>query len=101
MCNTGNPTKQFKWLVFDIEQFSVCLAASTRRTSRFSARWSHLIFALISGRLGERESDALTAGSCEEEASRDPDSPELLNFFLRSSSATGSETTGRGWQLWS
>lgn len=49
---------------------------------------------------GEHESDALAAGSCEEEASRDPDSPELLNFFLTSSPATGSEIMGWG-QLWS
>ncbi|KAK4828625.1 hypothetical protein QYF61_000077 [Mycteria americana] len=72
--------------------------SSTRRTSRFSARWSHLMFALISGRLGSysNESDALAAGSCKEEASRDPDSLELLNFFLTSNSATGSEITGWG-----
>ncbi|XP_050187733.1 zyxin isoform X10 [Myiozetetes cayanensis] len=46
--------------------------------------------------MGERESDALTAGSGEGEASRDPDSPEPPHFFRKSSSATGSEITGWG-----
>lgn len=45
-------------------------------------------------KIGERESDALAAGASEEEAGGDPDSPELLNFFLTSSSATGSEIVG-------
>lgn len=52
------------------------------------------MFALISGRSGQRESDALTAGSAgEEEASRDPDSP---HSFRKSSSATGSAIAGWG-----
>lgn len=54
------------------------------------------MFALISGRSGQRESDALTAGSGGEEASRDPDSPEPPHSFRKSSSATGSEITGWG-----
>ncbi|XP_058721063.1 zyxin isoform X1 [Poecile atricapillus] len=54
------------------------------------------MFALISGGSGQRESDALTAGSGGEEASRDPDSPEPPHSFQKSSSATGSETTGWG-----
>lgn len=57
------------------------------------------MFALISGRLREHKSDALTAGSCKEEASRNPDSPELLNFSLKSSSATGVKSRAGG-QLW-
>lgn len=52
------------------------------------------MFALISGRSGQRESDALTAGWRGEEASRDPDSPEPPHSFPKSSSATGSEITG-------
>lgn len=35
------------------------------------------MFALISGGLGERQSDAAAAASCEEEASARPDSPFL------------------------
>nr|XP_030123415.3 zyxin isoform X2 [Taeniopygia guttata] len=54
------------------------------------------MFALISGRSGQRESDALTAGSGGEEASRDPDSPEPPHSIPKSSSAPGSEITGWG-----
>lgn len=52
--------------------------------------------ALISRRQGECESDARAAGSGEEEPSGDLASPELLDFFLTPSPATGSEVTGRG-----
>lgn len=54
------------------------------------------MFALVSGRSGQRESDALTAGSGGEEASRDPDSPEPPHSFRKSSSGPGSEITGWG-----
>lgn len=54
------------------------------------------MFALISGRSGQRESDALTAGSGGEEASRDPDSPEPPHSIPKSSSAPGSEIAGWG-----
>lgn len=96
MCSTGNPTEQIKWLLFDIKRFSVCLAASVRTISRFSAQRMHPMFALISGRREECESDALAAGSREEVAGGDPDSPELPNSLPPPSSAAANRTAGCG-----